>query len=43
MTEPVKCHNGVCKHTQTNFLDECIDCNIVDQIERDLLKEQMGM
>jgi hypothetical protein len=39
MTEPVICHNGKCRYAYRNpeFLDECVDCDIVKQIEHDLL------
>lgn len=39
MTEPVVCRDGKCdyKYRKNDFLDECIDCDLVDQIEHDLL------
>jgi len=41
MTKPVVCHKGRCGYKKKNFLDECIDCDIVEQIEHDLLKENL--
>jgi hypothetical protein len=40
MTQAVICHKGKCKDLHRAFLDECVDCDIVQQIEHDLLKEQ---
>lgn len=37
----VECNNGVCKE-HTSFLDECLDCDIVKQIEHDLLREMLS-
>jgi len=43
MTEPVVCHEGRCnyKNKKRNNLDECIDCDVVEQIEHDLLKDNL--
>ena len=40
MTEPVVCHLGKCKDSRTH-LDECVDCDLVEQIEHDLLAEDI--
>jgi hypothetical protein len=40
MTEPVVCHIGRCRDKRT-YLDECIDCDILEQIEHDLFAEDI--
>ena len=40
MTEPVVCHEGTCKDGRA-FLDECIDCDLAEQIEHDLFADDM--
>jgi hypothetical protein len=40
-TMPVWCHEGKCITPNGNFLDDCIDCDIVEQIEHELLKEEL--
>jgi len=40
MTEPVVCHAGRCKDRRA-FLDECLDCDLVEQIEHDLFAEDI--
>ncbi len=42
MTKPVVCHEGKCRYKKRQFLDECVDCDIVEQIEADLLKERIA-
>ena len=43
MTEPVICHEGKCKYKKPRVsIDECIDCDLAEQIEHDLLKEELG-
>jgi len=41
MTEPVTCHKGRCRKSNQDHIDECIDCDIVEQIEHDLLRESL--
>lgn len=41
MTEPVVCHSGKCRYKKKDFLDDCIGCDMADQIEHDLLKESL--
>jgi hypothetical protein len=41
MTEPVVCHKGKCSYKDTQSLDECLDCDIVEQIEHDLLSKDL--
>jgi len=40
MTEPVKCHTGRCEDRRTR-LDQCLDCDIIEQIEHDLFAEDI--
>jgi hypothetical protein len=37
-TEPVRCREGRCEYRRKDPLDECIDCDLAEQIEHDLLK-----
>ena len=37
MSDQVRCHKGKCEEKEKNFLDECIDCNEVEEIEHELL------
>lgn len=42
MTKNVKCHAGKCEYVeQLEFPDECGDCDVVEQIEHDLMKKQV--
>ncbi|MBW2965455.1 hypothetical protein KY363_08415 [Candidatus Woesearchaeota archaeon] len=41
MTEPVVCHEGKCAYKKRDFLDECIDCDMAEQIEHDLLRKEI--
>ena len=41
MTEPIVCRDGKCKYKKRQFLDECIDCDVVEQIEHELLKKEL--
>ena len=38
MTRPIVCKTGRCKDAELEFLDECLDCTLAQQIEHDLLK-----
>ncbi len=40
MTEPITCKQGKCKDKRA-FLDECVDCDLIEQIEHDLTKEDI--
>jgi hypothetical protein len=42
MTEPIVCHKGRCRYKKKQSVDDCIDCDIVEQIEHDLLKENLN-
>ena len=41
MTEPITCHKGKCKYKKKQHINECINCDIVEQIEHDLLKDNI--
>ena len=41
MTEPIVCRDGTCKYKKQGPLDECVDCNLAEQIEHDLLKKDL--
>lgn len=41
MTEPVICKEGKCKYKYRQHIDECIDCDIVEEIDKELLKKSM--
>lgn len=44
MTEPVVCHEGRCRYRiKKGFIDDNIDDDLMQQIEKDLLKENMAM
>jgi hypothetical protein len=38
MTEPVVCRDGQCKYKSKRLNKGCIDCDLDEQIEYDLLK-----
>lgn len=40
MTQPIVCHENKCKNRMSH-LDECLDCDIIEQIEHDLFAEDM--
>lgn len=43
MTKEVICHAGKCEYTEDEYsFDEgCVDCNIVEQIEHDIILDQL--
>jgi hypothetical protein len=44
MTEPIVCREGKCDYKDkrlVNALEDCIDCDLSEQIEHDLLKEMV--
>ncbi len=41
MTMPMACHEGRCRYKHRQAVDECLDCNLAEQIEHDLLKENI--
>jgi len=43
MTEPIVCREGKCnyKDKRRKALDECIDCDLSEQIEHDLLRKEL--
>ena len=41
MTEPVVCHDGVCKEIKSICSEEKINKEFSQQIENDLMKEQL--
>lgn len=43
MTKDVICNKGKCEYEDQDLehLDNCVDCDEVEQIEHDLLKEQI--
>ena len=42
MTAQIVCHDGKCRYKEKQVLDECIDCDLPEQIEHDLLKEDIN-
>lgn len=43
MTQDIVCNKGKCiDQNSSDYLDECIDCTIAENIERDLLKKEIG-
>ncbi|MBW2971911.1 hypothetical protein KY359_02645 [Candidatus Woesearchaeota archaeon] len=42
MTEPVVCHEGKCSYKKRKAIDECIDCDVVEMIEHELLRESLS-
>lgn len=46
MTEPVVCKKGKCGYEdeklQEEWKDDCPKCDIVDEIEHDLIGEELG-
>jgi hypothetical protein len=41
MTEPVVCRNGHCRYKNKKMDDGCVDCDLEEQIEYDLVKGQV--
>lgn len=39
MQNTVICRDGICKYKKVNFTDDCPECDIVEKVEMDLLKE----
>jgi hypothetical protein len=44
MTEPIICRNGRCRYKDPHLrnVDECLDCDIVEEIEKELLRKDAG-
>ncbi len=39
MTEPVICHKGVCRYKKPQLNNDCVDCDEIQQIDKELLDE----
>ena len=42
MLNTVICRDGVCRYKKESFIGECSDCDIVEKVEMDILKEIFG-
>ncbi len=41
MTEEIVCHNSKCKYKERHYLNECVDCELSEQIEHDLTRDKL--
>lgn len=41
-TMPMSCREGRCRYKHRQAVDDCIDCDMIERIENDLLRESIA-
>lgn len=41
MTKPVVCHKGKCEYEDKEFIDDCYNCNDVQEVENVIRKNNL--